>query len=100
MRLLPATLILLALLAGCNQKKQIHTFEIKDGRFVYDGNPVHIYSGEMHYARIPHEYWKHRLQMARAMGLNTIVYYPLPSFSASRKYMDSSNCACGNGMEK
>ena len=29
----------------------------------------------MHYARIPHEYWRHRLKMARAMGLNTIATY-------------------------
>lgn len=29
----------------------------------------------MHYARIPHEYWKHRLKMVKAMGLNTVATY-------------------------
>ena len=29
----------------------------------------------MHYARIPREYWRDRLQKARAMGLNTISTY-------------------------
>ncbi len=29
----------------------------------------------MHYSRIPHEYWKHRLQMVKAMGLNTVATY-------------------------
>jgi beta-galactosidase len=29
----------------------------------------------MHYPRIPREYWRHRLQMARAMGLNTVSTY-------------------------
>lgn len=52
-----------------------HTFEIKDGEFVYDGKPIKIYSGEMHFARIPREYWKHRLQMMKAMGLNAVASY-------------------------
>ena len=29
----------------------------------------------MHPARIPHEYWRHRVQMAKAMGCNTIAVY-------------------------
>jgi len=40
---------------------------------MYDQKPVRIISGEMHYARIPHEYWKHRMQMLKAMGLNTVA---------------------------
>jgi beta-galactosidase len=34
-----------------------------------------IISGEMHYARIPREYWRDRLRMARAMGLDTTSTY-------------------------
>ncbi|MCD7901486.1 MAG: beta-galactosidase [Bacteroides sp.] len=52
-----------------------HTFVIKDGQFVYDGHPLLIISGEMHYARIPHQYWKHRFRMLKAMGLNTVATY-------------------------
>ncbi len=52
-----------------------HSFEIKDGSFVYDGKPIQIHSGEMHFARVPKEYWRHRLQMIKAMGLNTVATY-------------------------
>lgn len=52
-----------------------HTFEIKNGQFVYDQQPIQIVSGEMHYARIPHQYWRHRMQMLKAMGLNTVATY-------------------------
>ncbi len=57
------------------QAQQKHTFEIKDGQFVYDGKATQIHSGEMHYARIPREYWRHRLKMIKAMGLNTVATY-------------------------
>ncbi|WP_365865523.1 beta-galactosidase [Chryseobacterium sp.] len=50
-------------------------FEIKDGHFVLNGKPFIIHSGEMHYPRVPSEYWKHRLQMMKAMGLNTVTTY-------------------------
>jgi len=55
--------------------QQKHSFEIKEGQFLYDGKPTKIYSGEMHYARVPREYWKQRLQMIKAMGLNTVATY-------------------------
>lgn len=58
---------------GYAQKK--HTFEIKDGHFAYDGKPTQIISGEMHYPRIPHQYWRHRFKMLKAMGLNTVATY-------------------------
>lgn len=34
-----------------------------------------IRSGEMHYPRIPRAYWRARLRMARAMGLNAVSTY-------------------------
>jgi beta-galactosidase len=52
-----------------------HSFAIGRGAFLLDGKPFQIISGEMHYARIPREYWRHRLRMAKAMGLNTIATY-------------------------
>ena len=54
---------------------QKHTFEIKDGNFIYDGKPIQIHSGEMHFARVPKPYWRQRLQMMKAMGLNTVATY-------------------------
>jgi beta-galactosidase len=48
---------------------------IEDDHFMLDGMPFQIISGELHYERIPREYWRDRLQKARAMGLNTISTY-------------------------
>lgn len=55
--------------------KEKRTFEIKDGHFYVNGKVTPILSGEMHYPRIPHQYWRHRLRMMRAMGLNTVATY-------------------------
>jgi beta-galactosidase len=67
---------LLSVLPLSNQaQSQFKSFEIRDGNFHLNGNPVKIYSGEMHFARIPHEYWKHRLMMLKAMGLNSVATY-------------------------
>jgi len=51
------------------------TFEIGPEAFLLDGKPIQLISGEMHYARIPPEYWRQRIKMARAMGLNAITIY-------------------------
>lgn len=50
-------------------------FEIKGGQFLLDGKPIVLISGEMHYPRIPAQYWRHRLRMAKACGLNAITTY-------------------------
>lgn len=34
-----------------------------------------IFAGEVHYSRIPVEYWEHRIQMIKALGLNTLSVY-------------------------
>ncbi|MHB1311178.1 MAG: glycoside hydrolase family 35 protein [Gemmatimonadaceae bacterium] len=52
-----------------------HTFTLSPTDFVLDGAPFQIKSGEMHPGRIPAEYWRHRIRMAKAMGLNTIAAY-------------------------
>jgi beta-galactosidase len=40
-----------------------------------DESPFQIISGEMHPSRIPAIYWRNRIQMAKAMGCNTISVY-------------------------
>lgn len=67
--------LLLVLLVMLGMGASAGTFEIKDGTFQLDGKPFRIYGGEMHYARIPREYWRHRIQMAHAMGCNTLSIY-------------------------
>ena len=61
---------------GFTQKARVkHTFALGTSEFLLDGNPFQIISGEMHPSRIPAEYWRHRIQMAKAMGCNTISVY-------------------------
>jgi beta-galactosidase len=61
-----------ALAAG---EQQLHAVTTNKKDFLLDGKPFQIFSGEMHYARIPREYWRDRLKKARAMGLNAITTY-------------------------
>ncbi|MGO9840636.1 MAG: beta-galactosidase, partial [Candidatus Acidiferrales bacterium] len=51
------------------------TFTVHDGQFLLNGKPFRIISGEMHYARIPRDYWRARFRMAKAMGLNAVTTY-------------------------
>jgi len=46
-----------------------------NSQFLLDSKPFQMIGGEMHPARIPAEYWRHRIRMAKAMGLNTIAIY-------------------------
>ena len=34
-----------------------------------------MFAGEIHYSRIPVEYWEHRIQMVKALGLNALSIY-------------------------
>jgi len=62
--------------AGFSQKqKGKHTFALGTTEFLLDGNPFQIISGELHPSRIPAIYWRNRIQMAKAMGCNTISVY-------------------------
>src|SRR5262249_43934902 len=53
----------------------VFSFAPNGDGFLLDGKPFQIRSGELHPARIPVEYWRHRIQMAKAMGMNTIALY-------------------------
>jgi len=66
--------ILLIPFSSAAQKVK-HTFRFSPAEFLLDDQPFRIISGEMHPARIPEQYWRHRIQMAKAMGCNTISVY-------------------------
>ncbi len=68
-------LLLFAILPIVVNSQEKLTFEIKNGDFYVNGKATPLLSGEMHYSRIPHEYWRHRLQMMKGMGLNTVATY-------------------------
>ena len=70
-----AIALLVLLTAGAMSQPKTHTFRLGEKDFLLDGKPFQIISGEMHFARIPLEYWRDRLKMAKSMGLNTIATY-------------------------
>lgn len=51
------------------------SFSLGDSAFLLNGKPFQMISGEMHCARVPVQYWRQRMKMAKAMGLNTIGTY-------------------------
>jgi beta-galactosidase len=72
------TFAILILALGCSIAAAVpaqHKLTVGNSQFLLDGQPFQIISGEMHYPRIPREYWRARLKMARAMGLNSITTY-------------------------
>lgn len=60
---------------GAQARFPEHSFTVAKNGFLWDGEPYQVISGEMHYTRVPRAYWRERLRMARAMGLNTITTY-------------------------
>ncbi len=90
-------LSLLISIAGCNTQnngnetngatspKGSHHFKMDSTQFYLDGKPFQIISGEMHYSRIPKEYWRHRIRMAKAMGCNTIATYVFWNYHETEK---------------
>lgn len=68
--------LLLFLLVGCKSAPvEKGNFEIGDKTFLLNGKPFLIKAAEIHYTRIPVEYWEHRIQMCKALGMNTICIY-------------------------
>ena len=57
------------------QSAKAARFSIGKHDFLLDGAALQIRCGEMHFARVPREYWRHRLQAIKAMGLNTVCAY-------------------------
>jgi len=69
------TLFFLAASVFAQKQRTRHTFALGPDEFMLDGSPFQIISGELHPSRIPLNYWRHRIQMAKAMGCNTISVY-------------------------
>ena len=47
-------------------------FEAGKNTFLLDGEPFVVKAAELHYTRIPQAYWEHRIEMCKALGMNTI----------------------------
>ncbi|HEY1194742.1 glycoside hydrolase family 35 protein [Flavobacterium sp.] len=61
-------------LTAFNSRAQ-NSFTAGKNQFELNGKPFVIRAAELHYPRIPREYWEHRIQMCKAMGMNTICIY-------------------------
>ena len=51
------------------------TFTTGDKTFLLNGEPFIVKAAEVHYPRIPRPYWEHRIQMCKALGMNTLCLY-------------------------
>ena len=67
--------VFLSIPAPVSAQTARHSFAIGEKDFLLDGKPLQIRCGEIHFARVPREEWRHRLQMCRAMGLNAVCAY-------------------------
>ena len=50
-------------------------FHAGKGVFMLNGKPFVVKAAELHYPRIPRQYWEHRIKMCKALGMNTICLY-------------------------
>ena len=50
-------------------------FTVGDKTFLLNGQPFVVKAAEVHYPRIPHPYWDHRIKMCKALGMNTLCLY-------------------------
>ena len=50
-------------------------FEAGAGAFLLNGEPFVVKAAELHYPRIPREYWEQRILLCKALGMNTICLY-------------------------
>ncbi|MGD0783926.1 MAG: beta-galactosidase family protein, partial [Candidatus Aminicenantales bacterium] len=70
-----ALVLALAASAAAPASAGTRSFSLGPSDFLLNGKPYQILAGEIHFQRIPPQYWKDRLLKARAMGLNTVCTY-------------------------
>jgi beta-galactosidase len=68
-----AAALILSFLPGLSAQQR--NFRLGEKDFLLDGKPFRIMAGEIHYQRIPREYWADRLMKVKAAGLNTVGTY-------------------------
>ena len=51
------------------------TFKAGNKTFLLNGKPFVVKAAELHYPRIPKQYWEHRIKMCKALGMNTVCLY-------------------------
>ncbi len=66
-------LLVLSLCSGLSGQRR--DFRLGEEDFLLNGKPFRIMAGEVHFQRIPREYWADRLLKIKAAGLNTVGTY-------------------------
>lgn len=51
------------------------TFKAGKGQFLLNDEPFVVKAAELHYPRIPRPYWEQRIEMCKALGMNTVCLY-------------------------
>ena len=51
------------------------TFKAGVGTFMLNDEPFVVKAAELHYPRIPKPYWENRIQLCKALGMNTVCLY-------------------------
>ncbi len=51
------------------------SFRVGEKTFLLNDKPFVVKAAEVHYPRIPREYWEQRIQMCKALGMNTLCIY-------------------------
>ena len=76
-------LVVAVLGSSCSQSSE-GTFEVGKNTFLLNGKPFVVKAAEIHYPRIPKEYWEHRIKMCKALGMNIVqmnfIYHFMNSF--------------------
>lgn len=67
--------LLMAATASMQAASKPGTFTTGNKTFLLNGKPFVVKAAEVHYPRIPRPYWEHRIQMCKALGMNTVCIY-------------------------
>ncbi|MDO4158825.1 MAG: beta-galactosidase [Prevotellaceae bacterium] len=51
------------------------SFTTGKNTFLLNGKPFIVKAAELHYPRIPRQYWEHRIKMCKSLGMNTVCLY-------------------------
>ncbi|RZK65932.1 MAG: beta-galactosidase, partial [Pedobacter sp.] len=68
-------LFILCFIGQSEAQQKAGDFAVGNKEFLLNGKPFVIRAAELHYSRIPKEYWEQRIQLSKAMGMNTVCIY-------------------------
>lgn len=66
---------LVSLAVVTNAQSKPGTFTTGNKEFLLNGKPFVIRAAEIHFPRIPREYWDQRIKLCKVLGMNTICIY-------------------------